>query len=159
MINKALLSHLLVLGAWLAIIGIRPDADAATRRENARHLDVLGLHQGDEVFHDDVDTVLVKVAMVAEAEEIKLQAFALHHLDIRNVADANLGKIGLSRDGTQRCELGAVETHPLVIALVLVDESLEHLGRIIHLVLGLGTQCLQTVFFSIHILVGVFFNS
>ena len=120
MSSKTLLGQLLVLGAGLAIVGIRPDADAATGCEDARHLNVLGLHQGDKVLHDDIDTVFMKVAVVAEAEEIELQTLALHHLDIGNVADANLCKVGLSCDRTQRCELGAVETHPVVVALMLL---------------------------------------
>ena len=122
--SKTLLGQFLVLGAGLAIVGIRPDADAATGCKDACHLDVLRIHQGDKVFHDYVDTVLMKVAVVEETEEIELQTLALHHLDIRNVADANLGKVGLYCNSTQRCELGSVETHPVVVALMLVDESL-----------------------------------
>ena len=39
-----------------------------------------------------------------------------------HVADAYFGKVGLSGNGAEGCELGAIESHPIVVALVLVDE-------------------------------------
>ena len=39
----------------------------------AEYFDVFRIHQGDEVFHDDVDAVFMEVAVVAEAEEIEFQ--------------------------------------------------------------------------------------
>ena len=150
--SESLLRQLLILGAWLAIIGIRPNADATTRSKYSCYLDVLRLHQLDEILHDDVDTVLMEVAMVAETEEIKFQALALHHLHIRNVADANLSKVWLSRNRTKRCKLRAIESYPVVIARMLVDKSLQHLWRIIHFIFGLGSKSLQTILFSIHCL-------
>ena len=125
--SETLFGKFLVLGAWLAIVGVRPDVDATTRSEDTRHLDVLRVHQGYQVLHDDVDTILMEITMVAETEEIQLQALALHHLHVRDVADANLRKVRLPRDRTKRRELRAVETYPIVIARMLVDKSLQHL--------------------------------
>ena len=150
--GESLLCQLLILGAWLAIVGIRPDADATTRSEDTCHLDVFRIHQLDEVLHDDVDTVLMEVAMVAETEEVKLQALALHHLHIWYVTDANLRKVRLSRNRTKRRELRAVESYPVVVAWMLVAKSLQHLWRIIHFIFGLGSESLQTILFSIHCL-------
>ena len=64
--QKAVLRHFLVLRTRLAVVGKGINADAATRNEDASHLDVLGFHQADEVLHDDVDAVLVEATMIAE---------------------------------------------------------------------------------------------
>ena len=101
MLGKTLFCQFLPFCSGLAIVGVRPDADASARSENASHFDVFRVHQLYEVFHDDVDTVLVEVAVVAEAEQIKLQALALYHSYVGHIADAYLCKVGLSGDGTQ----------------------------------------------------------
>lgn len=64
--QEAVLCHFLVLRAGLAVVGKGINADAATGHEDASHLDVLGFHESDEVLHDDVDTILVKAAVIAE---------------------------------------------------------------------------------------------
>src|SRR3712207_2803889 len=97
--HKPMLGHLLVFRAWQPIVGIRIDADAAARGEISRHFYVLRSHQPDEVFHDNVHTVFVKVAVVAEAEEVKFQAFALYHTLCGYVTNADFGKVGLPCDG------------------------------------------------------------
>ena len=73
-----MLGKLLIFCALAAIVGKGVDADAATRGEDARHLDIFGVHEADEVLHDDVDAVFVEIAMIAEAEEIKFQTLALY---------------------------------------------------------------------------------
>ena len=55
---------------------------------------VLGIHQTDEVFHYNIDAILVESAVIAETEEIELQTLALHHFHIGNVADADFRKSG-----------------------------------------------------------------
>ena len=90
------------------------------RGKDTCYLDILWIHQLDEVLHDDVHAVLVKITMVAETEEIELQALALYHLHVRDIADANLSKVWLTRDRAEGCKLRAVETYPVIIARVLV---------------------------------------
>ena len=99
MLEQPLFSQALILGAGAAIVGVWMDGDAATGREESSHLDILWIHQLNKVFHDDVHTVLVKSAMIAETEQIELQALALHHLDIWDISYTNLSKVGLTRDG------------------------------------------------------------
>ena len=118
---------LFVLGARTAVVGVGVDGDAATWGEEAGDLDVFGIHQFDEVLHDDVDTILMEIAVVAEAKQVKLQALALHHSHVGDVTDADFRKIGLPGDGAEAGELGAVELHPIVVALMLVDEGLQSL--------------------------------
>ena len=81
----------------------------------------------------------MEVAVIAETEEIKFQTLALYHLYVRNIADANLCEIWLTRNRAERCKLRAVETNPVIIARMLVHESLEHFWRIIHSICSLGT--------------------
>ena len=144
MLHKALFGQLLIFGARPAVVGIGIDADTATRSEDARHLYIFRIHQSDKVFHDNVHAVFMKVAVVAETEQIELQALTLHHTLTGQVHYLYLGKVGLSGDGTQRCELGTVELHPVIIFRMFVHECLEHLGSIVHEILGCGTCLLYT---------------
>ena len=148
--GEALLGELLVFRARAAVVGVGVDGDAAARGEEARDLDVLGVHQGDEVLHDDVDDVLVEVTVAAKAEEIEFEALALHHAVVGNVADADLGEVRLARDRAQGRELRAVEAHPVIVLGMLVLEGLEDLGSIVLAVFGLAAQGLQAVLGSIH---------
>ena len=44
--------------------------------------------------------------------------------------------VGLCRDGAEAGELGAVEAHPVVVALMLVGEGLQYLRSVVLTVLG-----------------------
>ena len=129
--EEAVLSHFLILCAGLAIVGEGIDADAATRNENARYLDVFGLHQADEVFHDNVDAILVEAAMIAETEEVEFETLALHHSLVGKVVDANLSEVWLTRNGAKSRELRAVEAYPVIVLGMLVLESLQDFGSIV----------------------------
>ena len=65
---KALFCSLFPLCTRLAIVCIRIDRQTTARRKLAPYLDVLRIHQLNEVFHDDVDAVLVKVPVIAETK-------------------------------------------------------------------------------------------
>ena len=123
--------QLLVFRAWATIVGIRMNGNASARGEDACDLDVSWIHETNEIFHDDIDTVFVEVAVIAETEEIEFQALAFDHLDIGDVANDDIGKVGLPGDRAEAGELGAVELDPIVVVLVLVDEGLEHLRSIV----------------------------
>ena len=68
MTKKPLFHHVLMV--CIAIVGEGLDGDATTGIEQADDLQILRVHQLDQVLHNDVDTVLVEVTVVAEAEEI-----------------------------------------------------------------------------------------
>lgn len=123
--QKAELGHFFVFCSRSSVVGVGVDADAASRCEKSRHFDVFWVHQFDEVLHDDVDTVFVKVAVVSETEQVELQTFAFHHLMVGEVADSYFGKVGLPCDGAEAGELRAVEAHPIVVAWVFVFKALE----------------------------------
>lgn len=85
MVDEPCFSHFFVFGAGLSVVCERIDADATSWCEDSSYLNILWVHQFDKIFHDDVDTILVKVAVISKAEQIKLQAFALHHPHVGNV--------------------------------------------------------------------------
>jgi len=136
---EPVLGQLFVLGAWTAVVGVGVDGDAATWGEDAGDLDIFGVHEADEVFHDDVDAVLVEVAVVTETEEVELEALALHHALIGEIADAYLGKVGLAGDGAEAGELGAVELHPVVVLRMFVRKGLQYFWSVVGLVFGLAS--------------------
>ena len=146
--GEALPGEGLVLGAGTAVVGVRVDGDAASRCEEASDLYVLGVHQLDEVLHDLVDAVLVEIPMIPKTEQIQFQALALDHPHVRNITDPDLGEVRLSRDRTQARELRAVEPHPVIVALMLVDERLQNLRSIVTFIFSLLAEGLKTLQFS-----------
>ena len=122
MLLEAIFSKLFIFRAFSTIVGIGKDTDATARGEETRHFDVFWIHQLDEVLHDNVHAIFVEVAVISEAEKIELEALALHHAYIRNVADANFCKIRLSRDRAETGELWAVKAYPVIVVGVFVDK-------------------------------------
>ena len=143
------IGQFLVLGAGASVVGVGVDADAAAGGEDAGDLDVLGVHEADEVLHDDVDAVLVEVAVVAEGEEVELERLALDHALVGEVGDADLGEVGLAGDGAQAGELGAVELHPVVVLGVFVLEGFQHVGGVVLTVFGLLSEGVKAFGFSL----------
>ena len=119
--GEALLRQLLVFRAGTAVIGVRIDGYPPSRDEKPCHFDVFRIHQLDEVLHDHVDAVLVETSVVAEAEEIELQALALDHPDVRDIGDAYLREIRLTGDRAQSREFVKNILIFLVICLALIN--------------------------------------
>ena len=131
-----------------AVVGVGVDGDASAGCEESGHLDVLGVHEAYEVFHNDVYAVFVEVAVVAEAEEVELEALAFDHAAVGEVGDADFGEVGLSGDGTEGGELGAVEAYPVVVFGVFVLEGFEHLGGVVGLVFGFAAEGVEGEVFA-----------
>lgn len=98
--GETLFGQFLVLGTRTAVVGVRIDGDTATWGKETSNLDVFGIHQFYEVLHDDVYAVFVEVSVVSEAEKIELETLALNHLDVRDIADAELREVRLSCNRT-----------------------------------------------------------
>ena len=96
--HKALFHHILMFS--IAVVRERFDGDAATRIEQPDDLQILRIHQLDQVFHNDIHAVLMEVAVVAEAEEVELETLALHHQRARDVINNKVTEVGLTRLGT-----------------------------------------------------------
>ena len=107
--------HLFELRSRTAIIGIRINRNTATWSKDARNFDIFGIHQFYQIFHDDIHTVFMECTMTAEAEQIKFQTLAFHHLNVGDVADTYFCKVRLSGYGAQACKFGTVETYPVII--------------------------------------------
>ena len=150
MVLQSLAGHLLILGAGAPVVAVGVDADAAAGGEEAGYLDVLGLHEADEVFHDDVDAIFVKGPVVAETEEVELEALALDHAFAGNVVDLYGGEVGLPGDGAEAGKLGAIEAHPVVVFGVFVGEGFQHLGGIVLPIGSLMSQQSKLRFFRFH---------
>ena len=142
------LGESLVLGAGAAIVGIWVDGNASARGEETGHLYVLGIHQLDEILHDLVDAILMEIPMIAETEQIQFQALALDHPHVWNITDPDLGEVRLSRDRAQARELRAVEPHPVIVVLMLVDERLQDLRSIVTSIFSLLSEGLKALQFS-----------
>ena len=150
MLLQAVFGELFKLCAGAAVVSIGEDADAAARGEEAGHFDVFRVHEADEVLHDDIDTILVEVAVVAEGEEVEFEALALDHTDVGDVGDADFGVVGLSGDGTEGRKFGTVEAHPVVVVGVFVDERLKHFGGVVGGVFcALAAEVLQAFCFAL----------
>ena len=147
MFGKPFPGQLLPLGAGAAEVGEGIDGDTAAGREETGNLQILGIHQFHQVFHDGIHAVFMEVSVVAEAEKVQLQAFAFHHLLVRNVADTDFGKVRLTGDGAQGGELRAVEAYPVVVVLMLVLEGFQYTGVVRFAVDGPAAQGLY--FFSV----------
>lgn len=126
MVHHTVFGHLDVFGAGLAVVAVRVDAEAAAWQEFTPYFDVFGVHQSNEIFHDDVHAVLVKSPVIAEAEEVKLQALAFDQLLIRNIAQVDGGKVGLTGYGAQAGKFGTIEFDHRVVLRMLVVEAFQH---------------------------------
>ena len=76
MIFEAMLRNFFVTSAGTAVIGEGINADTAPGGEESGHFQVLGIHQLDQVLHDCVHAIFMEGALVAEAEQIELEALA-----------------------------------------------------------------------------------
>ena len=72
MCGEALFGKFFVLGARTAVVGVWEDGDAATRGEEAENFDVFGIHEHNQILHDLVNAIFVKVAVVTETEKVEL---------------------------------------------------------------------------------------
>ena len=65
---KALFRSLLPLCTRLAVICVWIDGQTTARCKLAPYLDVLRIHQLDEIFHDDVNAIFMEITMVTETK-------------------------------------------------------------------------------------------
>ena len=85
MCRKSLPGKLFIFRAGSAIVAVGVDGNTAARQEFPPYFNVFRVHQANEVFHDDVHAVLVKIAVIAEAEKVQLERFALNHQLVGNI--------------------------------------------------------------------------
>ena len=149
MSEETLFRHFLVFRSGTTVVGIGIDANATTGREQTYYLNILRIHQFDQVLHDDVHTVLMEIPMVTEAEEVEFQTLALHHSLSRYVENPDFCEIGLTCNRAKRGELRTVELHPIIVLRMTVLECLQHLRGVGGSIVGLLTKQLQPLLFSV----------
>ena len=135
LLEKSLLFQLHVLG--ICVVGERVDADTASRHKPPGDLQILGIHQFDEILHDDVHAVLVKVPMITEGEEIEFETLALHHPLAGDITDIDMSEIRLAGLGAQGSELRTVERHQIFVLRMFVRKGLQYVRVIIVAVLNM----------------------
>ena len=142
---------------FVGIIGEGIDRDTASGHEVTRYFEVLRIHQSDQILHDDIDAILVEVAMVAKREEVEFQAFALHHFFARDITNVEVSEIRLAGLRAQSGKLGTVECHQILVLGVFVGEGLQHawivLIRVLYVLISQQGYALQFVVCS-HTLCG-----
>ena len=141
--SEALLGQCGPLGAGAAVVGVGVDGDAAAGSEETGDLNVLGVHELNQVLHDGVDNILVEITVAAEAEQIQLQRLAFHHAYIRNVRNPDFRKVRLAGDGAQGGELRAIETYPVVVLRMLVFKGFQYFRSVVLAILGLVSKGFQ----------------
>lgn len=72
MTAEAVPGHLFPAGAGLSVVAVGVDGKAAPGQEPAPYFDVLGLHELNQILHDDVDDILVEIAVVPEGKQVEL---------------------------------------------------------------------------------------
>ena len=65
---KALFGSLFPLCTRLAIVCIWIDAQTTARRKLAPYFDVFRIHQLNQILHDNINAVLMKVPVIAETK-------------------------------------------------------------------------------------------
>ena len=127
--------------------------------KNARHLNIFRIHQLNQIFHDDIHAIFMKIAMITETKQIQLQALALHPFSHQAGRRYGFPQIGLSCNRTQTGKFGTVKTYPIVVSGMFVHKGLQHFGSIILPVLGLRPEKGQFIFLSIKICFFIFMFS
>ena len=57
-------------GTLSAIVAVWVNRDPSARGKFSPYLDILGIHQLNEILHNDVHAVLMEVTVISEAEKI-----------------------------------------------------------------------------------------
>ena len=78
----------------------------------------------------------MKIAVVAEAEEVEFQGFAFHHFDVWDVADVDGGEVGLPGHGTEAGEFGTDEFDEIIVVGMFVVEGFENFWSVAGRILG-----------------------
>jgi hypothetical protein len=54
----------------ISVVGERIDTDASSGHKIAGYFEVFGIHETNQVLHDDIHTILMEVTVVSEGEKI-----------------------------------------------------------------------------------------
>ena len=74
MVGQAVPCYIFPFGARSAVVAVWVNGNTAAWCKFAPHFDIFWIHEFDKIFHNDIDTVLVEIPMIAETEQIQLQS-------------------------------------------------------------------------------------
>jgi len=80
---------------------IRIDGNSAARRELSDDFQIAGFEECEQIIADRLNTIFMKVSVIAETEEIKFHRFAFHHFLFGDVIHVDFREVGLTCFGTQ----------------------------------------------------------
>ena len=129
--------------ACFAVVAVRVDTDAATWGKFTPDFDVFWVKQFDEIFHDDIYAVFVKVTVVAEAKQIELERFALYEFLVGYVGNVYSCKIRLTSHRAEAGKFRTVEFDKVVVVGVFVVKTFQYIWVVCVGIVSLSTaeQC------------------
>ena len=65
--------NLLPSGSGLSVIAVGINGNAASRSKFSPDLNVFRIHKTDQILHNDIHAILMKIPVIAEAEKVQLQ--------------------------------------------------------------------------------------
>lgn len=130
MILQPVPGEFFIFGAGFSVIGIWIDTQAATGKKFSPDFNIFWVHQTDQIFHDDIDAVLMKSSVITETEQVQFQRFTLDQFSIGHVTDVDRCKVGLSGDGTKTGKFGSIEFYPVVSVRMFIIECFQHAGGV-----------------------------
>jgi len=66
--SHSVFCHFGIFSTGTSVIAIWVYADSASRCKKTGNFDVFGIHEFDEIFHDQVDAIFMKSSMIAKTE-------------------------------------------------------------------------------------------
>lgn len=107
------------------VCGFDGEADAAAGGELGGDGHAVGVASGGEVVEDLVDDELVETGVVAVACEVEFEGFGFDAGGVRDIADLELGEVGLACNGAEGGEVRAIKGNPVVAIGGWVGEGFE----------------------------------
>lgn len=72
MVSQPVGGDVFPFGARLSVVAVGVNGNAATGQELTPYFNVFRVQQTDEILHDDIDTVLMEISVVAEGKQVEL---------------------------------------------------------------------------------------
>ena len=134
MLREPFPCNLFPLGSGFSVVAVGIDRKTASGQEFTPDLDIFGIHELYQIIHDDVDTVLMEISVIAEGKKVELKGFAFNHFLVRNIGNIDSREVRLPGDGAEACKFGTVEFYKIVIPGMLVGKTFKHLGCIVKII-------------------------
>ena len=109
----------------MLVLGGAGELNAAARTELTGHLHPCRVNSSYEVIQNAVDNLLIESGIVAEGNEVVLEALCLHHFFCRGLGDGQLAAVRLPGDGSEGGKLVRGECYHVGALRAAVGECLQ----------------------------------